>query len=64
MSNKTEPSETKAKSAVAEKKEKYPVNILFDRGMEPVIKARAGELGIGVATYIKMLVYKDLSKSN
>lgn len=42
------------------KKDKYPVNVIFNGEMEPVIKARAKELGVGVATYIKMLVSQDL----
>ena len=41
-------------------KAKYPVNVIFDGELEPVIKARAKELGVGVATYIKMLVSRDL----
>lgn len=42
-------------------KPKYPVNVIFDGEMESVIKARAKELGLGVATYIKMLVSQDLN---
>ena len=44
-----------------EKKSKYPVNVVFDGSMEDTIKARAKEYGMGVATYIKMLVNKDLN---
>lgn len=44
------------------KKEKYPVNVVFDGVQEEIIKRRAKELGMGVATYIKMLVSQDLSK--
>ena len=42
-------------------KEKYPVNVVFDGADEERIRARAKELGLGVATYIKMLVSKDLN---
>lgn len=41
-------------------KPKYPVNVIFDGDMEAAIKARAKEQGLGVATYIKMLVNRDL----
>lgn len=41
-------------------KPKYPVNVIFDGDMETAIKARAKEQGLGVATYIKMLVNRDL----
>lgn len=54
------PTET-AVLTIAGKKEKYPVNVVFDGEMEDDIKKRAKELGMGVATYIKMLVKKDLS---
>lgn len=47
----------------APKKEKYPVNVVFDGDMEPAIKARAKEMGMGVATYIKMLVNKDINNA-
>ena len=43
-------------------KEKYPVNVVFDGSQESDIRARAKELGMGVATYIKMLVNKDLKR--
>jgi len=43
-------------------KEKYPVNVVFDGADEERIRARAKELGLGVATYIKMLVNKDLNQ--
>lgn len=43
------------------KKEKYPVHIVFDGDMEDSIKERAKNLGLGVATYIKMLVNQDLN---
>ena len=43
-------------------KEKYPVNIVFDGKDEERIRARAKELGLGVATYVKMLVSQDLNK--
>lgn len=43
-------------------KEKYAVNVVFDGTMEELIKSKAKELGMGVATYIKMLVSKDLNK--
>lgn len=42
-------------------KEKYPVNVVFDGADEERIRARAKEMGLGVATYIKMLVNKDLN---
>lgn len=44
-------------------KEKYPVNVVFDGADEARIRARAKELGLGVATYIKMLVNKDLNQA-
>lgn len=43
-----------------EKKEKYPINVIFDGEMEPIIKQRAKDMGVGVATYIKLLVREDL----
>lgn len=43
-------------------KDKYPVNVVFDGVDEERIRARAKELGLGVATYIKMLVSKDLNQ--
>ncbi len=43
-------------------KEKYPVNVVFDGIDEERIRARAKELGLGVATYIKMLVTRDLNQ--
>ena len=43
-------------------KAKYPVNVIFDGDQEERIKARAKEYGLGVATYIKMLVNKDLNE--
>lgn len=43
-------------------KPKYAVNVIFDGDMEGAIKERAKELGMGVATYIKMLVSKDLKE--
>lgn len=43
-------------------REKYPVNVVFDGEQEEAIRARAKELGVGVATYIKMLVAKDLNQ--
>lgn len=42
-------------------KEKYPVNVVFDGELEPAIRQRAKEMGVGVATYIKMLVSKDIN---
>lgn len=42
-------------------KDKYPVNVVFDGADEERIRARAKEMGLGVATYIKMLVSKDLN---
>lgn len=42
-------------------KEKYPVNVVFDGDMEAAIRQRAKEKGMGVATYIKALVYDDLN---
>ena len=47
----------KAQSA----KTKYPVNVVFDGDIEVRIRQRAKDLGLGVATYIKMLVNKDLN---
>lgn len=43
-------------------KEKYPVNVVFDGADEERIRARAKEMGLGVATYIKMLVNRDLNQ--
>lgn len=43
-------------------KAKYPVNVVFDGELEGKIKARAKEYGVGVATYIKMLVSRDLNE--
>ena len=43
-----------------EKKEKYAVNVLFDGEIEDAIRARAKEKGVGVATYLKLLVAQDL----
>lgn len=42
------------------KKAKYPVNVVFDGELEEQIRERAKVYGVGVATYIKMLVSKDL----
>lgn len=44
----------------AEVKQKYPVNVVFDGELEEAIRQRAKERGVGVATYIKMLVAQDL----
>ena len=44
------------------KKDKYPVNVVFDGDLEDAIRQRAKEMGVGVATYIKMLVSKDLNQ--
>ena len=43
------------------KKEKYAVNVVFDGELEPAIRAKAKEYGVGVATFIKMLVNKELN---
>lgn len=43
-------------------KTKYPVNVVFDGEMENAIRERAEELGLGVATYIKMLVTQDIKQ--
>ena len=48
-------------SEKAPKKDKYAVNVIFDGAQEEAIRHRAKELGVGVATYIKMLVAKDLN---
>lgn len=45
-----------------EKKDKYPVNVVFDGELESAIRERARSKGIGVATYIKTLVAEDLNK--
>ena len=47
---------------IAGKKDKYPVNVIFDGELEAAIRQRAKEVGVGVATYIKMLVVQDLNK--
>lgn len=44
----------------AEAKKKYPVNVVFDGELEEAIRERAKKRGVGVATYIKILVAKDL----
>ena len=44
-----------------EKKKKYAVNIVFDGEYEEKLKNKAKEKGIGVATYIKMLVINDIN---
>lgn len=43
-------------------RDKYPVNVVFDGELEQDIRDRAKELGLGVATYIKNLVARDLNK--
>lgn len=43
-------------------KAKYPVNVIFDGELEDAIRQRAKEMGVGVATYIKMLVSKDINQ--
>lgn len=43
-------------------KAKYPVNVVFGGELEEAIRQRAKERGLGVATYIKMLVVQDLNK--
>lgn len=45
-----------------DKEKKYAVQIVFDKELEEKIKEAAKEQGIGVATYIKMLVVKDLKE--
>ena len=60
----TTPTETAVLSVAGKKaKEKYVVNVVFDGAMEEAIKQKAKENGIGVATYIKMLVNKDLKEN-
>lgn len=54
------PTATAVKKIVG-KKEKYAVNIVFDGDLEQSIRAKAKEHGVGVATYIKLLVAKDLN---
>lgn len=44
-----------------EKSKKYAVNVLFDGDLEEAIRVRAKERGVGVATYIKVLVAQDLN---
>ena len=48
--------------AVKEPKKKYAVNVVFDGKLEELIRNRAEQKGVGVATYIKMLVNEDLNK--
>lgn len=43
-------------------KKKYAVNVVFDSELEYQIKAAAKARGLGVATYIKLLVNEDLKK--
>lgn len=45
-------------------KTKYPVNVVFDGEVEEQIRERAKSYGVGVATYIKMLVSRDLQNEN
>lgn len=59
------PTETAVLSIAGKKatQDKYPVNVVFDGELEVAIKQRAKEYGMGVATYIKMLVSKDLNEN-
>lgn len=50
-------------SNVTSKKDKYKVQIIFDRSLEQDIKAAAEKKHVSIATYIKLLVYADLEKS-
>lgn len=45
----------------APKKEKYPVNVVFDGKDEAVIRKAAETMGVGVATFIKIAVRKEIS---
>ena len=64
MSREVSPTEKTVLNITGKKaaKEKYPVNVVFDGTDEERIRSRAKELGLGVATYIKLLVNKDLNQ--
>lgn len=44
------------------KKKKYAVNVVFNAELEEKIRNKASDNGVGVATYIKMLVNQDINK--
>ena len=65
---KKEVAKTPAENAVLsiagkKEKEKYAVNVVFDGALEGAIRQKAKECGVGVATYIKMLVSQDLNQN-
>lgn len=50
------------KKTIKNKKDKYIISLVFDNKLEKSIRDKAEQKGIGVATYIKMLVNEDLNK--
>lgn len=44
------------------KKDKYPVNVVFDGEYEQAIRDMAKAKGVGVATFIKMCVMEKLNE--
>lgn len=52
----------KSVDRISNKESKYAVNVVFNGKDEERIRTRAKKWGIGVATYIKMVVALDLNK--
>ena len=46
--------------SIVTKKDKYKVHVVFDGELEQDIRKAAAKKGVGVATYIKLLVKNDL----
>ena len=46
---------------VASKKERYTVNVIFDKKHEQPIRDAADHLGLGVSTFIKMCVVERIN---
>ena len=46
------------------KEKKYAVTILFPKEWETSIRQKAQDEGLGVATYIKQIVWKDCKEVN
>lgn len=46
--------------SIVPKKDKYKVHVVFDGELEQDIRKAAAKKGVGVATYIKLLVKNDL----
>lgn len=49
-------------TSVTAKKDKYPVNVIFDGEYENAIRDKAKSKGIGVAPFIKMCVMEKLNE--